>query len=200
MFLIVLLALWWFFIRPAHLAQRQQQEKQLRERIQAHDLQQRRLALEDMETFHWQKTLPDMVINVDVHFPSMRMRREIASMYAGESGEHFDIRRKSDGTWEQRFTQEMQAGIIRFMDNMRKKVVHYTNLPENERRDEDNPNNVTQGLWLLDGNEFAEWSVAAIDDAMVWIRKNEWHPIRELGPQIEFHYHKLMNSYPAQGE
>jgi type II secretory pathway component PulM len=78
---VVVLAVWWLFIRPIGIARREQQEKQLRERQHAQHLEQQKRALEEMETVHWKETSlgGEMIVSRDVHFPTMRMHLEIRS-------------------------------------------------------------------------------------------------------------------------
>ncbi len=151
-----------------------------------------------METVHWKETSMggEMTVNRNVHFPTMRMHLEIRSRY-GDSSDDFEIRRKPDGTWEQRLTEEQQRAVIGWLKKLREKGAHYEQVPEDKKLEASNPYDGVETHGLLD-NEGEEWSLAAIDRVIDRLRKNDWRQIRELGPQIEFHYEKLMRSYSEQ--
>jgi hypothetical protein len=84
--ILVVLAVWWFIVRPAKVAGRERQEQLQRERDRLRDGQKHKEALAELETFHWQKQMlsGDMLMSIDVHFPTMRMRMETASRFGGD--------------------------------------------------------------------------------------------------------------------
>ena len=145
------------------------------------DREEKVLAIKAMETFHWENGLD----SVDVHFPSMRMHFE---SYAYQLW--FDVRRKADGSWEQRSTRDMQAYEVKCLTELRKKVAQIEQLPDDQRE-------VASAQLIHDPNHrLGCYSLAEIDEALARERSNEWRPLtlEDLAPQIEFHYNKLLQS------
>jgi hypothetical protein len=134
----------------------------------------------------------DMLVSIDVDFPTMKMRMETVSRFGGDESTTCEVRRKPDGTWEYRLTPTTQSRNLKFLRELLVKAERFESLTEEQRSEEPDPYEETHGL-------IADDSVAEVVKAIEQTEANEWLPfvgdnLREVMPQIEFQYAKLMKS------
>ena len=98
MFAIAVVEVWRVFMRPANLAARERQEQREHEQEREQRAEKSKLALTELDTFHWQEKQVggDMLDSVDVYFPRMKMSIETVSRYGGDESTEYEVKRNAE--------------------------------------------------------------------------------------------------------